>query len=76
MLEPVLQVVFTLSTTAHAIRAEEICHAAGLPGRLVPTPVAISASCGLCWMAPPQARAELETALACLPPEGVFLLEV
>ncbi len=76
MLRTQARVIFTLATTTDAMRAEQLCHAAQLPGRLAPTPVAITASCGLCWMAPPEARAEIAAVLACLPPEGEFLLEV
>ena len=39
---------------------EAACGAAGLPGRLIPVPRAISAGCGMCWAAPPQAREALE----------------
>lgn len=32
----------------------------GLPGRLIPVPRSITAGCGMCWSAPPSARADLE----------------
>ena len=35
-------------------------HGAGLPGRLIPVPRSITAGCGMCWSAPPEAQAELE----------------
>ena len=39
---------------------ERACQAAGLPGRLIPVPRSITAGCGMCWSAPPSARADLE----------------
>ena len=39
---------------------ETACRAAGLPGRLIPVPRSITAGCGMCWSAPPDARQELE----------------
>ena len=35
-------------------------HGAGLPGRLIPVPRSITAGCGMCWAAPPDAREALE----------------
>lgn len=39
---------------------ERLCRAAGVPGRLIPVPRAVTAGCGICWAAPPQARDALE----------------
>ena len=39
---------------------EARCHAAGLPGRLVPVPGEITAGCGLAWMAERSWRKEME----------------
>ena len=39
---------------------ERACRTAGLPGRLIPVPRSITAGCGMCWSAPPSARADLE----------------
>ena len=39
---------------------ERACRDAGLPGRLIPVPRSITAGCGMCWSAPPDARQELE----------------
>jgi len=39
---------------------ERSCKESGLPGRLIPVPRAITAGCGMCWAAPPEAREALE----------------
>lgn len=54
------RVVVTFSTTTGAMAMERCCKAAGVPGRLIPVPRAVSAGCGLCWAAPPEARAAVE----------------
>lgn len=51
----------TFRTTAGAMAMEEACREAGVPGRLIPVPRAITAGCGMCWAAPPAAREALET---------------
>ena len=52
--------VVTFATTTGAMAMERACRAAGLPGRLIPVPRSITAGCGMCWAAPPEARAALE----------------
>ena len=52
--------VVTFATTTGAMAMERACQAAGLPGRLIPVPRSITAGCGMCWSAPPSARADLE----------------
>lgn len=52
--------VVTFATTTGAMAMERACRAAGLPGRLIPVPRSITAGCGMCWSAPPDARQELE----------------
>ena len=52
--------VVTFATTTGAMAMERACRAAGLPGRLIPVPRAITAGCGMCWAAPPDARDALE----------------
>ena len=49
--------VVTFATTTGAMAMERACQAAGLP---VPVPRSITAGCGMCWSAPPSARADLE----------------
>lgn len=52
--------VVTFRTTTGAMTMEGICREAGLPGRLIPVPRAITAGCGMCWSAPPEAREAME----------------
>lgn len=52
--------VVTFATTTGAMAMERACRAANLPGRLIPVPRSITAGCGMCWSAPPDARQELE----------------
>ena len=52
--------VVTFHTTTGAMEMERSCEEAGLPGRLIPVPRAITAGCGMCWAAPPEAREALE----------------
>ena len=44
--------VLTFSTTAAAIHMETACREKQIPGRLIPTPVSITAECGLAWKMP------------------------
>lgn len=39
----------TFSTTTAAMAMEEACNTVGIPGRLIPVPQSITASCGLSW---------------------------
>ena len=52
--------IVTFRTTTGAMAMEQRCWASGLPGRLIPVPRSITAGCGMCWSAPPSARADLE----------------
>ena len=52
--------IVTFRTTTGAMAMEQRCRASGLPGRLIPVPRAITAGCGMCWAAPPDARDALE----------------
>nr|WP_326171150.1 DUF3343 domain-containing protein [uncultured Oscillibacter sp.] len=60
MRERIERCVVTFRTTAGAMAMERACRKAGLPGRLIPAPRAITAGCGMCWAAPPEAREALE----------------
>ena len=72
--EKKLWLVATFPTTMAAITMERLCGQLGLPGRLIPVPRAISASCGMAWRAPEEARAPLETMVKehFLPVEGWY----
>lgn len=52
--------VVTFRTTTGAMAMERACKAAGVPGRLIPVPRTITAGCGMCWAAPPEAREAVE----------------
>ncbi|MBR0114299.1 MAG: DUF3343 domain-containing protein, partial [Firmicutes bacterium] len=44
--------ILTFANTHDVIRMEKLCKESGIPGRIIPVPREISASCGLAWMAP------------------------
>lgn len=54
------RLVASFSSTFDAMTAEAACREAGVEGRLIPTPVAISAECGMAWSMPPDQRAAFE----------------
>lgn len=57
-------VVITFHTTTEAMEFEAHCGEAGIPGRLIPTPRELSASCGLAWRMAAEEYAGFETQLA------------
>ena len=68
------RLIITFHCTTDAIAMEKACKAAQAPGRLIPVPRAISASCGLSWCTPPTSRTALEKLLQeeDLDPEGIY----
>lgn len=60
MREKTEKCVVTFRTTTGAMAMERLCHAGGLPGRLIPVPRTITAGCGMCWAASPSAREAVE----------------
>lgn len=60
MREKTEKCIVTFRTTTSAMAMERACRAAGVPGRLIPVPRVITAGCGMCWAAPPDARAAVE----------------
>lgn len=50
------RIVVTFHTTTEAMAWEKACKEAGLPGRLIPMPVQISAECGLVWLIRPEEK--------------------
>ncbi len=58
-----LRLIVTFPTTTEAIFMEKTCRGSQLPGRLIPVPRSISASCGMAWCAPTEAREALEQAV-------------
>lgn len=63
-----LQLVIAFDTTAAALAFEAAAPVAGLTGRLIPVPTAITAGCGLAWRDDPASR---NAARALLEQEGI-----
>ena len=60
MREKTERLVVTFRTTTGAMAMERACRDEGVPGRLIPVPRSVTAGCGLCWAAPPEARESVE----------------
>ncbi|EPD78461.1 MULTISPECIES: DUF3343 domain-containing protein [Atopobiaceae] len=72
-----LQAVVAFDSTYEALECERVCKERSIPGRLIPTPVAIKADCGLAWAMPPEVRSALEKAAAGnFLPSGIYELEL
>ena len=56
MREKKLQLILSFKNTVDALEMEQIGQRRGLPGRLIPLPSVISASCGLAWTTEPENR--------------------
>ena len=54
-----MKTVLGFATTSDAMACEAKCHEEGMPGRIIPTPPAISAGCGLSWASPVLYKEEL-----------------
>lgn len=68
------RLIITFRCTTDAIAMEKSCKAIGAPGRLIPVPRSISASCGLSWCADLNDLTALEKILQKqeLEPEGIY----
>ena len=64
MREQTMRLVVAFHTTAEAMATEQLCHAQGLPGRLISAPRALGADCGIAWCAPPETEEALTRALS------------
>lgn len=60
MREKTLKLIVTFHTTVGAMAMEKACKTEGVPGRLIPVPRAISAGCGMCWMAQVEDKPQIE----------------
>lgn len=58
--EKSLRLITVFPTTTAAMAMEQSCRKEGLPGRIIPVPRSISASCGMAWCAQPELREALE----------------
>lgn len=54
------KLIITFPTTTAALAMERRARELGTPGRIIPTPTVITATCGLAWMAPTDAREAVE----------------
>ncbi|SEH44045.1 MULTISPECIES: DUF3343 domain-containing protein [Atopobiaceae] len=52
--------VAAFDSTHEALECERCCREAGVLGRIIPTPTAIRADCGLAWSMPPEEREAFE----------------
>ena len=74
MISQELRLIITFHCTTDAIAMEKSCKAVGAPGRLIPVPRSLSASCGLSWCAELSSRTFLEEILHAqeIQPEGIY----
>ena len=70
--------LMTFPNTTQAMKMEESCREAGLPGRLIPVPGEISAGCGMAWKSTADWKEEVEklAALSGVVWEQVYDLEL
>ena len=61
--------ILTFYNTSGAIAVERFCKAKGIPGRLLPVPREISASCGLAWAVPAEEKDRLSEVMKNFPEE-------
>ena len=59
MIKKEMKLIITFHTTTEAMAMEKVCKEAGVDGRLIPVPRAISAGCGLAWCAKPESEVVL-----------------
>ena len=73
-----LRLILTFPSTTDAMAMENYSMRHGIPGRLIPVPAVISAGCGMCWSAPPEAKEQVRQAVtaAKLRTEGIFELVI
>jgi Protein of unknown function (DUF3343) len=67
-----MELVVTFASTLDAFAFEDAARGGGVPGRLIPLPTSIAATCGLAWKLPPEASADALNPLSALPREGVY----
>lgn len=59
MIQKIPRYLLTFYNTSGAIAVEKFCKEHEIPGRLLPVPREISASCGLSWAVPAEKQEEL-----------------
>ena len=60
MIQKIPRFILTFYSTSGAIAVERYCKSNGVPGRLLPVPREISASCGMAWAVPIEERERLD----------------
>lgn len=65
-------IVVTFARTHDAFAFEDAARAHGVPGRLIPLPTGIAATCGLAWRLPPDAPATALSPLSALARQAVY----
>lgn len=77
MNEEIVYGVVLVPSVSHSLRAEKLVQAAGIEGKLIPTPRQLSSDCGTAlrflWVDREAVRSALEA--AGLDHDGLFLLE-
>ena len=58
------KLIVTFPSTAAAMAMERRAKELGTPGRIIPTPTLITATCGLAWMAPKEAEPAVQDMLS------------
>ena len=72
-----LRAVVAFDSTHEALKCERVCKEQEIAGRLIPTPVAIKADCGLAWAMPIEVRETFEkVAQGNFVPVGIYELEL
>lgn len=61
--------ILTFYSANGAMAVEKFCKTKGLPGRLLPVPREISASCGLAWAVPAEEKDRLSEIMKNFPEE-------
>ena len=59
MIQKLDRYLLTFYSASGAIAVEKFCKENEIPGRLLPVPREISASCGLCWAVPAEQKEKL-----------------
>lgn len=59
MIRKIQRCLLTFYSTSGAIAVEKFCRENGCPGRLIPVPREISASCGMAWAVPAEEKERL-----------------
>lgn len=71
-----LRYVITFFSTADAMAVEKRCKEKGVPGRLIPVPTRITASCGMAWSLPLDAKTIFDQAVLGIAVDGYYKMLV